>query len=37
MLEDMQSQGVSKIVISLEAHARDAALQLMDDYAQLIQ
>ena len=36
-LEDMQSLGVSKIVISLEAHVRDAALQLLDNYAQLIQ
>jgi probable F420-dependent oxidoreductase len=36
-MEDMRSQGVSKIVISLEAHACDAALQALDDYAQLIQ
>lgn len=36
-LDDMRSQGVSKIVISLEAHARDAALQALDKYAHLIQ
>ena len=35
-LADMQDQGVSKIIISLEAHSRDTSLNLMDDYAQLV-
>ena len=34
--DDMQNQGVEKIIISLEAAARDAALKLMDKYAKLI-
>ena len=36
-LADMQDQGVSKIIISLEAHSRDTSLNLMDDYAQKVE
>ncbi len=35
-IADMQAHGVNKIVISLEAHAREAALPLIDEYAKLI-
>jgi probable F420-dependent oxidoreductase len=34
--EDMQKQGVSKIVISLEGKTRDEAMPLLDEYAKLI-
>jgi probable F420-dependent oxidoreductase len=34
--DDMQNNSVEKIIISLEASPRDAALKLMDEYAQLI-
>lgn len=35
-IADMSNHGVSKIVISLEAQSRDAALQSIDGYAQLL-
>lgn len=34
--DDMQNHGIEKIIISLEAHPRDKAMELMDAYAQLI-
>lgn len=36
ILDEMQQAGVTKVIISLEAHDRDTALPLLDDYAQLL-